>query len=119
MNKARDPGQTVGFENANLCATRFGLRSHETLLCSVEERPRHAGLHDGCVLGGLWDAATGQARLTFKGHEGPVTGVDFRPDGALPGSGGWDKTVRFWDGTPLSVEPIQAPLDRRGPDQGE
>jgi WD40 repeat protein/serine/threonine protein kinase len=45
----------------------------------------------------LWDAATGQERLSLPGHAGPVYGLAYRPDGKMLASAGWDRVIRLWD----------------------
>ena len=43
----------------------------------------------------LWDAATGEARATLKGHEFAVSAVAFSPDGKTLASGGGDGIVKL------------------------
>ena len=45
----------------------------------------------------VWDAETGQERLTLKGHNGRVWSVAFSPDGTRIVSGSADKTLKVWD----------------------
>jgi WD40 repeat protein len=56
-----------------------------------------SGGYDGAVR--LWDATTGRAIATYRGHDGWVFALGFSPDPAEPrllASGGEDATVRFW-----------------------
>jgi tricorn protease-like protein len=47
----------------------------------------------------VWDVATGKEKLTIPGNSGGVYAVAYDPNSNLLASGGWDKTVRFWDST--------------------
>jgi WD40 repeat protein len=44
---------------------------------------------------------TGEQVLVLNGHTRPVHCVAFSVDGQRIASGGFDETVRVWDGSPL------------------
>jgi WD40 repeat protein len=48
----------------------------------------------------LVEAATGKVFATLRGHEGAVTGLAFRADGAVLATGSADNTVLVWDVRP-------------------
>ncbi|KAF1986506.1 WD40 repeat-like protein [Aulographum hederae CBS 113979] len=61
----------------------------------------------------LWSVQTGQILDTLSGHEGPVSTLEFSPDGAVLASGSWDHTVRIWSvfSRAQTSEPLQLESD--------
>ena len=53
----------------------------------------------------MWDLATGQERLTLKGHSVTINYAGFSPDGnrILSGSAA-DRTLKVWDARPWTIE---------------
>ena len=49
----------------------------------------------------IWDLLFGQEMLTLRGHDSPVQGLAFSPDGHLLVSVTQDETVRIWNAAPL------------------
>ncbi|KAJ1863412.1 U3 snoRNP protein [Coemansia sp. RSA 989] len=45
----------------------------------------------------MWSMQTGKLLDVLSGHEGPISGLAFRPDGLSLASCSWDMTVRLWD----------------------
>ena len=45
----------------------------------------------------VWDARSGEARLTLQGHTNGVTGCAVSADGAFIVSASWDNTLKVWD----------------------
>ncbi|KAJ1730384.1 U3 snoRNP protein, partial [Coemansia biformis] len=45
----------------------------------------------------MWSMQTGRLLDVLSGHEAPISGLAFRPDGLSLASSSWDSTVRVWD----------------------
>jgi mRNA export factor len=59
-------------------------------------------MHAHSIAGGcdktvrMWSLATGQSQQVAQ-HDGPVKHIHYIPAMNLLMTGGWDKTLRFWD----------------------
>jgi WD40 repeat protein len=53
----------------------------------------------------VWDTAQGTQLMVLTGHEGPVRGVAWPPDGTRIATGSNDRTVRIWD-APQETGPL-------------
>src|SRR5581483_3403127 len=62
---------------------------------SPDGRTVASGSYDKTIV--LWDADTGRARRTLRGHGSTVTCLAFSPDGQALASGNYDSTVKLWD----------------------
>mgnify|MGYP001566767609 FL=1 len=74
-----------------------GLSRVASVAFSPDSKQVASGLGNRTVQ--LWNAATGVALQTLKGHSGLVSSVAFSPDSKQVVSGSGDETVRLWDST--------------------
>ena len=68
-----------------------------------------AAFRDGSI--GIWDARSGAAIQTLRGHETAVTALSFDPDGGHLASGAWDGAAIVWDlrtGKPVNRTKLRA-----------
>ena len=59
----------------------------------------------------VWDTATGQPVLTYRGHTDAVLGVAYSPDGQSLASASLDLAVKVWDAAPLPDAPAWTATD--------
>lgn len=45
----------------------------------------------------VWSLRTGQVVELLNGHQGPVSGIAFRPHRGTLASSSWDRSIRLWD----------------------
>ena len=99
------------------------IKADTTELWSVTWSPDGNRLATGGAEGTvkLWDAATGHALASWRGHNGKVRAVVWSPDGTRVASMGEDKSVRIWEtrsGTSrvLDMQGIDSPAMAWSPD---
>jgi WD40 repeat protein len=86
---------------------------HDDAVCSValaaDGRHMVSASADGTAR--VWDTETGEQRVVFRGHRGPVRCVALSPDGQLAVTGGPDG-FRVWD--PASGQEYRAAAESQG-----
>ena len=87
----------VNFAEANLGGSNFTevFGFILTLAYSPDSKLFATGEADGRIR--LWQVATSQQILSFKGHTNWVTSVTFSPNSKLLASSSHDNTVKMWD----------------------
>jgi WD40 repeat protein len=75
------------------------LQTYTNRVSAVAWSPDGASIVSGSLDGDLriWDAATGQCRMTLQGHTARVEAVAWSPDSASIVSGSLDSGLRIWD----------------------
>lgn len=76
----------------------FGKKEHVGMAISWSPNGKmlaSAGGHDHAVR--VWDPATGNELLSFRGHSDYVNSVSWSPDGTMLASGSQDKKIFLWN----------------------
>ena len=80
-------------------SSQFLLLEHNAGLGGIAFSPDGKTLATGCAdhKARIWNVATGQQLVTFKGHADRIDEVAFSPDGKILATGSFDKTVKLWE----------------------
>jgi len=81
------------------------LREEEFVSCVAYSPDGHRIASGGTDTIRIWDAETKAKQAIFQ-HEGQVNALAFSPDGRRIVSGSSDETVRVWDVTGNSIQPV-------------
>ncbi len=85
-----------------------GPNDHPGLAFSPDSRMLAEGGKDGSVR--VWEVASGQERIRFERHGGPIMKLAFSPDGRRLASSSADTTALVWDLTGRARDPAAAKL---------
>ncbi|KAK6338420.1 hypothetical protein TWF730_002482 [Orbilia blumenaviensis] len=92
-----DPSQYIDADGLFVWGGKSKLRDSDFMKFSPAEGSNVIALSGNDSMVRLYDSFTGAPIQTLRGHDGPVTAIDFSSDGRLLVSGSRDKTVKVWD----------------------